>query len=60
MTFSELWQNYCIKKPVLVDPEAKVQMTSAQFHDALQLAFEAGQAEARGADMFDSLFGRGK
>jgi len=46
-TFTELWANYCQKKPKLKDPAALVQMTSAQFKKALELAWEEGRAEGR-------------
>jgi len=42
-----LWASYCRKKPKLKDPDAKVQMTSAQFRQSLELAVEEGRAEGR-------------
>jgi len=46
-TFPELWANYVQKKPKLKDPAALVQMTSAQFRQALELAWEQALAEGR-------------
>lgn len=42
---TELWANYCRKKPKLKNPDAKVQMTAAQYYKALEMAFEEGRKE---------------
>jgi len=46
-TFPDLWASYCKKKPKLRDLDAKVQMTSSTFKDALELAYEEGRKDGR-------------
>ena len=47
MTFQEIWQQLCRKRPLLSDPESTVEFKSVNLKSLLRQAYEQGEKAGR-------------
>jgi len=59
MKFTELWSTLEKRNQKLLDPEAKVTITSYQFRKALRQAYEQGEKAATERAAGNPMFERG-
>lgn len=67
MTFVKIWIDLCFKKPLLHNPEAKIEMSVSNFKRLLEQVYNKGYEEGRNSkpdnpfgDLFGDTFGRKK
>lgn len=54
MTFQEIWQQLCRKRPLLADPDSTVEFKSANLKSLLRQAYEQGEKAGRVSGSLES------